>query len=127
MVLVSLGSAEKLGKFLELNPEIPRSIARVDESMDFALYEACGFGKFTDATTKPKLQSPNFSFGDWFKYLTNVAKLAPIREAERGVPEGVLRLGGTFVLRGEDVAYAHAEALPGAHADVDDVLAAAGA
>ena len=34
MVLVSLGDAEKLGKFLELNPEIPRSIARVDESMD---------------------------------------------------------------------------------------------
>ena len=80
-----MGDAEKLGKFLELNPEIPRSIARVDDSMDFVLYEACGFGKFTDATTKPKLQSPNFSFGDWFKYLTNVAKLAPIREGERGV------------------------------------------
>lgn len=125
IVLVSLGDAEKLAKFLELNPDIPSSIARVDDSKDFALYEACGFGKFTDATTKPKLQSPNFSFGDWFKYLSNVAKLAPIREGERGVPEGVLRLGGTFVLRGDDVVYAHAEALPGAHADVDDVLRAA--
>ena len=95
--------------------------------MNFALYEACGFGKFTDATTKPKLQSPNFSFGDWFKYLTNVAKLAPIREAERGVPEGVLRLGGTFVLRGEDVQRARRLGLRARCADVDDVLAAAGA
>ena len=81
--------------------------------------------KFTTPTTSQSC-SREFSFGDWFKYLTNVAKLAPIREAER-VPEGVLRLGGTFVLRGEDVAYAHAGASSGAAPDVDDVLAAAGA
>ena len=54
--------------------------------------------------------------------LTNVAAVAPIRKDKpmTGVPEGVLRLGGTFVLDGDDVNYAHAEELPGTSPEVDD-------
>ncbi len=40
-----------------------------------------------------------------------------------GVPEGVLRLGGTFVLNGNDVLYAQAEELPGMSPEIKDVLA----
>jgi hypothetical protein len=122
---VSIGSVESLTKFLELNPTIPRDVAFVDDSESFALYEAAGFGKFTDAKPdKVELKPTNFTAGDWWKYLTNVAKLAPIKKGEKltGVPEGVLRLGGTFVLRGEDVEYAWADALPGDHPNIDDVL-----
>jgi len=128
LTLVSVGDAEKLRKFLELNPEIPAELCFVDESRDFALYEAAGFGKFTDAKPdKVEMKSPNFSFKDWLAYLGNVSKLAPIRkDAPPGVPEGVLRLGGTFVLSGDDVVYAWADAVPGAHPDVEDVLRAAG-
>jgi len=127
--MVSLGDEEKLNKFLEVFPDIPRDVMYVDDSRDFALYEACGFGKFTDAKRskeQAKLKPTNFTFGDWWSYLSNVAKLAPIRKGEPGVPEGVLRLGGTFVLAGDDVEYAFADALPGAHPEIRDVLAKVG-
>jgi hypothetical protein len=127
--MVSLGDEEKLNKFLEVFPDIPRDVMYVDDSRDFALYEACGFGKFTDAKPskeQAKLKPTNFTFGDWWSYLSNVAKLAPIRKGEPGVPEGVLRLGGTFVLAGDDVEYAFADALPGAHPEIRDVLAKVG-
>jgi|TARA_B100001142_G_scaffold227588_1_gene225698 hypothetical protein len=41
-----------------------------------------------------------------------------------GVPEGVLRLGGTFVIDGEDVVYAHRENLPGMSPKIEDVATA---
>ena len=127
MTLVSLGTAEQLKTFLELNPEIPSDIAFVDDSDDFALYDACGFGKFTDAKPeKVDLKPTNFSFKDWLAYLGNAGKLAPIKKGQKGVPEGVLRLGGTFVLAGDDVEYAWADALPGAHPEIADVLKAVG-
>jgi len=124
--LVSIGTVEKLNTFFEAFPDIPRDVMFVDDSRNFALYEACGFGKFTDAKPtkeQAQLKSPDFTFGDWWRYLSNVSKLAPIRPDEKGVPEGVLRLGGTFVLSGDSVEYAFADALPGAHPDINDVLA----
>ena len=92
------------------------------------MYAAAGFGKIADTVPdKIDLKPPGFSLSQWFAYLTNVAALAPIRKDEplRGVPEGVLRLGGTFVLNGEDVLYAHSEELPGTSPEVSDVMAAA--
>ena len=88
----------------------------MDWSESFDLYEAAGFGKIGDA--KPEtvdIKPPAFGWREWWAYLTNVAALAPIRKDKpmTGVPEGVLRLGGTFVLDGDDVNYAHAEELPG--------------
>jgi hypothetical protein len=73
---VSIGSVESLTKFLELNPTIPRDVAFVDDSESFALYEAAGFGKFTDAKPdKVELKPTNFTAGDWWKYLTNVTEV----------------------------------------------------
>jgi hypothetical protein len=89
---------------------------------------ALHFGKIADTMPeKMDLKPPSFSPSQWFSYLTNVAALAPIRKGEpiRGVPEGVLRLGGTFVLDGGDVLYAHSEELPGMSPEVSAVLAAA--
>ena len=111
---------------MELNPDLPKDRCFVDESRTFDVYEAAGFGKIGD--TKPadiNIKPPGFSFGQWFSYLSNVAALAPIRKDEplRGPPEGVLRLGGTFVLDGGDVVYAHSEELPGTSPEVKDVLA----
>ena len=78
----------------------------MDWSESFDLYEAAGFGKIGDA--KPEtvdIKPPAFGWREWWAYLTNVAALAPIRKDKpmTGVPEGVLRLGGTFVLDGDDV------------------------
>ena len=129
--MVSVGDAEALGTFLRLNPEIKEDEIFVDDSSDFALYKAAGFGRLDEAKPSKedaKMRPPGFSMGDWWKYLSNVAELAPIKKGEKltGVPEGVLRLGGTFVLDGDDVVYAWADAAPGAHPDVDDVLETVG-
>ena len=122
-------TAEKLRKFLELNPNVPEERIFVDNSKTFEAYKAVGFGKLTDAdaSTKPKMKPPGFSVKEWWKYITNVIALSPIDPNEKltGPPEGVLRLGGTFVLSGNDIAYAWADALPGAHPEPEDVLKAA--
>jgi len=107
---------------------VPRDRSFVDDSRTFDAYEAAGFGKIADTIPeKLDLKPPGFSPSQWFNYLTNVVALAPIRKDEpiTGVPEGVLRLGGTFVLdlEGGDVLYAHSEELPGMSPPVSSVLA----
>ena len=122
-------AAVKQRKFLELNPNVPEERIFVDNSKTFEAYKAVGFGKLTDAdaSTKPKMKPPGFSVKEWWKYITNVVALSPIDPNEKltGPPEGVLRLGGTFVLKGTDIVYAWADALPGAHPDPEDVVQAA--
>jgi hypothetical protein len=72
-------------------------------------------GDTTPENALSALKAPDFTPSQWFSYLANVAGLSPIRKDEpvRGVPEGVLRLGGTFVVDGQDVVYAYSEELPG--------------
>ena len=122
-------TAEKLQKFLELNPEVPADRVFVDTSKTFEAYKAAGFGNLTDVdkSTKPEMKPPGFSLQDWWKYITNVIALSPIDPNEKltGPPEGVLRLGGTFVLNGDDIAFAWADAVPGAHPEPEDVVKAA--
>ncbi|EEH55249.1 uncharacterized protein MICPUCDRAFT_60349 [Micromonas pusilla CCMP1545] len=128
--MVSIGDGEKLTKFLDLNPNVPKDIAFVDDSDTFDVYEAANFGVFTDTKlakgTKVDIKAPDFSAKQWWGYFTNVAKLAPVKKGEKltGVPEGVLRLGGTFVIDGEDVVYAHRENLPGMSPKIEDVATA---
>jgi hypothetical protein len=43
-VFISVGDQEKLNKFLELNPKVPRSLAFVDDSATFEAYAVTGFG-----------------------------------------------------------------------------------
>jgi len=128
LTFVSIGDDEKLTKFLTLNPAIPTDRSFVDISATFDLYEAAGFRKIGDQTPDNltvNLKPPNLGAKQWWSYLTNVAALAPVRKGEpvTGVPDGVLRLGGTFVLNGNDVLYAQAEELPGMSPEIKDVLA----
>jgi hypothetical protein len=130
IVFVSVSpTKEKLAKFLELNSEVPRDRIFVDNTKTFEAYKAVGFGNLTDVdkSTKPEMKPPGFGFGEWAKYLMNVIALSPIDPNEKltGPPEGVLRLGGTFVLKKNDIVYAWADALPGAHPEPNDVVSAA--
>ena len=74
-----------------------------------------------------KLQPPGFSLQQWFSYLTNVMTLSPIRKGSTEFPQGVLRLGGTFLLKDEDIVYAFEDPIPGQHADPAEVMRLAGA
>jgi hypothetical protein len=38
------------------------------------------------------------------------------------IPEGVLRLGGTFVMNGDQIIYRWSDRLPGDHPDIEEVL-----
>ena len=128
-IFVSIGDAEKLSKFLELNPFIPRDKAFVDDMKDFKAYEAVGFGRF-DETDKEELKSLALSapdlggFGGWWKYMSNVMSLSPVpKDMKFGeIPEGVLRLGGTFVVEGQDIIYQWNDKIPGDHPNPEDVL-----
>ena len=129
-VFISVGTPEKLGKFLESNPAISEAQAFVDASeYDFEAYKAAGFGNIAPGTKLPEggLPPPKLGFGQWFKYFSNVAGVSPIpKDMKFGeIPEGVLRLGGVFVIRGGRVVYQHSDALPGDHAPIDEVLRAA--
>eukprot|EP00978_Attheya_sp_CCMP212_P027219 scaffold91019_cov49-Attheya_sp.AAC.2 len=127
-IFISIGDSEKLETFLELNPYIPRDKAFVDD-YSFAAYKSAGFGRF-DETPKEdlegfKMEAPDLGgFGGWMKYMGNVMKLAPVpKDMKFGeVPEGVLRLGGTFVVKGDDVVYQWSDKIPGDHPDIPSVI-----
>lgn len=118
-------------RFLDLNPLVPRRSLYVDDSPDFAAYATAGFGKIGDnddlKMSDIQMKAPQLGFGGWWRYLTNVAALSPVpSDLKFGqVPEGVLRLGGTFVIDGDEVLYAHADSFPGDHPAIADVLRAA--
>lgn len=65
-----------------------------------------------------------------FKYMSNVMKLSPIDKSNiklGEIPEGVMRLGGTFVLKkngeeGLECLYRHEDEIPGDHPEIGEVL-----
>eukprot|EP00854_Cymbomonas_tetramitiformis_P005481 gene5481-6644_t len=127
-IFISIGDAEKLNKFLELNPQVPREKSFVDDSSDFAAYQSAGFGKIGETEVKKvQMAKPELTGQQWFTYARNVMALSPVpKDLKFGeFPEGVLRLGGTFVLDGDKVIYAWADPIPGQHPAVEDVIAAA--
>lgn len=129
-IFVSIGDQEKLATFLEKNPTIDPQSMFVD-GYDFAAYESAGFGKFTDAdqdTAKQvKLGAPDLKFGQWMGYFGAVGKVSPIpKDMKFGeIPEGVLRLGGTFVVKGDEILYQWSDRLPGDHPDIKKVVSVA--
>ena len=129
---VSIGDPEKLTKFLDLNPAVPRSSVFVDAGFDaqtFNAYDSAGFGVMDKAPSDTKLTVPRLgSAGAWWRYLSNVASLSPVPKSFKfgTVPEGVLRLGGTFLIDQDRVLFAHADQFPGDHPDIENVLKAAG-
>jgi len=128
-LFISVGTAEKMSKFLELNPKIDGALAFVDASSTFDAYEAVGFKKLGDSIpSSVNMKAPTLSGAQWWAYARNVMTLSPVdtKNIKPEVPEGVLRLGGTFVLDGDQVVYAWADAVPGDIPDVDQVLQSVG-
>lgn len=128
-LFISVGTAEKISKFLELNPKIDGAMAFVDTSSTFDAYEAVGFKKLGDSIpSSVNMKAPTLSGAQWWAYARNVMTLSPVdtKNMKAEVPEGVLRLGGTFVLDGDQVVYAWADAVPGDIPDVDQVLQSVG-
>jgi hypothetical protein len=129
LLFVSIGDAEKLQTFLELNPHIPPSLVFVDD-YDFEAYTAAGFGSFDDVDKEQlksvKMKAPNMGgLKKWWQYLTNVMALSPVEKGKEasGIPEGVKRLGGTVVVNGDDIVYKWSDCIPGDTPNVDDVMA----
>lgn len=121
---MSIGDTEKLNTFLDLNPYVPVNQMFVD-GYDFDAYKAVGFGSLDDVkdTKDIKMTAPELGgFGGWWKYLSNVMSLSPVEPGTSGIPEGVKRLGGTFVVQGDDVIYQWSDKVPGAHPNLDDVM-----
>jgi len=117
-----------LSTFLELNPFIPREQVFVD-GYDFTAYKDASFGRFDeqdkDMLEDVKMAAPDLGgFSGWWKYFTNVMKISPVPDDMKfgEVPEGVLRLGGTFVVKGDDIIYQWSDRVPGDHPVVQDVL-----
>jgi hypothetical protein len=121
---ISIGDQEKLQTFLDVNPTIPKDQSFVDD-YDFKAYKAAGFGKFSDVkpevAKQVKMSAPSVN---WWNYFTNVGKLSPIpKDMSFGeIPEGVLRLGGTFVIQGDDIVYRWSDRLPGDHPDIKEIV-----
>lgn len=128
-LFVSIGDQEKLNTFLDKNPNIPRDQIFVDD-YSFDAYKSAGFGRFDEqdkSNSKEAMKNmgaPDLGFKGWFDYLSVTAKVAPIpKDMKFGeVPEGVLRLGGTFVVNGNDIIYRWSDRLPGDHPDIEKVL-----
>jgi len=126
-VFISIGDSEKLNVFLDANPKIPREKVFVDD-YTFGAYKAVGFKSFTDVdkevAKQVKMTAPDLGFGEFMKYFSVVSKVSPIpKDMKFGeIPEGVLRLGGTFVVNGDDVVYQWNDRLPGDHPDIEEVL-----
>jgi hypothetical protein len=132
-VFVSVGTAAQLETFLELNPEVPKESVLVD-NLDRKVYQSVGLKLFTETDPNDakeggkNISAPKeMKMGDWWKYLTNAAKLSPIAEDQKfgELPPGVLQLGGTFLLQGDDVIYQWNDRVPGDVPDLQLVLAKA--
>ena len=127
MIFISIGDAEKLQKFLKINANIPRDQVLVD-NYNFDAYNAVGFRSFDDMdkeTVKDvQMKAPDMGggMGKWFQYLANVVALSPVEKGTKGIPQGVKRLGGTIVMRGDDVVYKWSDRLPGDTPELDDVM-----
>ena len=131
-IFVSIGDEEKLGVFLEKNPQVDPSQAFVDDYA-FGAYAAAGFGRFDEVDKETanaamkNMGAPMLGWKGTWDYLTSAAKVSPIPKGEKpdGIPEGVLRLGGTFVVSGNEIVYRWSDRLPGDHPDIDAVLTTA--
>jgi len=125
-LFISIGDHEKLTRFLELNPKIPRDLGFV-EGYTFNAYNEAGLGKIgdnkDDAAEAAKSMKPPKGF-NWWSYFANVGKISPVpKDLPFGqIPEGVTRLGATFVVDGDDITYAWADRIPGDHPDVGAIV-----
>lgn len=127
-LFVSIGDQDKLRLFLEKNPKVSREQIFV-EDYEFGAYKSAGFGRFDEQAENVQkegmknMKAPELGLKGWFDYLSVTAKLAPIPDDMKlgEIPEGVLRLGGTFVVKGNSIIYRWSDRLPGDHPDIGNV------
>jgi len=135
-LFISVGQPEQLQQFLDLNPELNKASALIDDSEDFAAYKAAGFNYLMGdkpLETPPDFKPPKtMTAGKWWNYMRNVVELAPkpkggskLKLGE--VPPGVKVLGGTYALDGDAVTFSHMDEVPGATPEIEAVLKAVGA
>eukprot|EP00439_Symbiodinium_sp_Y106_P080132 s833_g18.t2 len=107
--------AAQLNDFLDQLPEVPRNKVFVDDSAGYQAYSAMNFGRLGSKPVEGvSLEAPDLGGVDGlFRYFSKMTSLAPQQRDSSGVPEGVLLLGGTFVVRSAEVAYAWADRIPG--------------
>lgn len=124
-LFVSIGDETKLQKFLELNGRVPRKQAFVDDYA-FQAYETVGLKSMELGQEMPKnfkMTAPDLGgLPAWWKYITNVMELSPVESGSKEFPEGVKRLGGTFVIDGDDVIYQWNDRIPGDTPALEDVM-----
>eukprot|EP00596_Hydrurales_sp_CCMP1899_P001919 CAMPEP_0119042840 /NCGR_PEP_ID=MMETSP1177-20130426/16198_1 /TAXON_ID=2985 /ORGANISM="Ochromonas sp, Strain CCMP1899" /LENGTH=112 /DNA_ID=CAMNT_0007009877 /DNA_START=449 /DNA_END=787 /DNA_ORIENTATION=- len=105
---------------------MPKDLMLVDD-YSFNAFKEMGFGKIGENPelaikgTK-NLKAPALGPMRFASYLSNVGKLAPIPKQVTGIPEGVIRLGGTFGVDGGDIVYIYEDGVPGDHPMPSEVL-----
>ncbi|XRB16878.1 hypothetical protein RI054_13g67220 [Pseudoscourfieldia marina] len=117
-------------RFLDSNPEVTRDLMYVDASeYKFDAYNDAGLALIGDneaqsAEAAKDMKPPGFTTGQWWTYLTSVMKLSPVpKDMKFGeIPEGVKRLGGTFVVENGKITAAWIDPLPGSYPEPAEVL-----
>ena len=130
LVMLSIGDVEKLNQFLDANPEVTRDLMYVDASeYKFDAYNDAGLALIGDneaqsAEAAKDMKPPGFTTGQWWTYLTSVMKLSPVpKDMKFGeIPEGVKRLGGSFVVENGKITAAWIDPLPGSYPEPAEVL-----
>jgi hypothetical protein len=132
-IYVSIGDQQRLNAFLEKNPDVPRSQIFVD-GYDFSAYKEAGFGRFDEkpsSVTEGVVPRPIELGGwkGWWTFLSSFAPLAPVtpdmKFPEMLTPEGLFWVGGTLVIKGDEIVYRWDDRISGDHPDASKVLAIA--
>jgi hypothetical protein len=121
-MFISVGTVENLNNFLELNPDVPRELAFVEDSANYDAYKAVGFKNIFEVRPVP-IAAPKMGWDKWWPYLNNIKRLVPGGDP---LTESVRRLGGTFALNGADVVYSWSDSVPGDHPAPHTVLKVSG-
>lgn len=127
-LFISIGDAEKLNTFLSNNPEVPASNVFVD-GYGFEAYKSMGLRNMGDDKSIDmkdiKMEAPDMGgFGGWMKYFSIVGKVSPVPDDMKfgEIPEGVMRLGATFVVDRNEIIYQYTDRVPGDHPVPAEVL-----
>jgi hypothetical protein len=127
-IFISIAEGDQLSIFVEKNPEIPKELLLSDD-YTFSAYKAVGFKTIAEDKEMAKkgsanMKKPELSWSQWTNYFTSVSNLAPIPAKLKfgEIPQGVLRLGGTFAIDGKSLKYVYEDGVPGDHPNPTEVL-----
>ena len=126
-----MGNAGQLQEFLASNPSVPRD-SMFGDTLDRMSYKNLTLPLISELDSEVakdaagQLSAPQgLGMKDWWNYFRSAIKLSPIdRETQKlgQIPEGVLQLGGTFLLLNDDIIYQWNDQLPGNTPDLQEVL-----